>query len=80
MFQTEEDGQQKEEEISNVPSELSTPVSLKQKEKDNRDAEKKKKKKKKKSKSASLPEAGSELPDDYVEKHNEDIIDNPFDP
>jgi hypothetical protein len=80
LFQTEEDGKQEEEEISNIPSELSTPISLMQKKKSDEDAEKKKKKKKKKSKSAKLPEAGSELADDYVEKHNEDLIENPFDP
>jgi hypothetical protein len=48
--------------------------------KSDQDVEKKKKKKKKKSKSANLPEAGSELADDYIEKHNEDPIENPFDP
>jgi hypothetical protein len=48
--------------------------------KSDQDVEKKKKKKKKKSKSANLPEAGSELADDYIEEHNEDPIENPFDP
>ncbi|KAI8992501.1 Argonaute siRNA chaperone complex subunit Arb1-domain-containing protein [Pilobolus umbonatus] len=43
-------------------------------------AEKKKKKNKKKKKSAKLPEAGTELHDDYAEKYAEDVIDNPFDP
>lgn len=45
------------------------------------DADKeKKKKRKKKAKTANLPEAGSEIPDDYVEKHSEDVIEDPFDP
>jgi hypothetical protein len=35
-------------------------------------AKKKKKKKKRKPKTAGLPEAGSTIPDDYVEKYNED--------
>ncbi|CEJ03810.1 hypothetical protein RMCBS344292_17787 [Rhizopus microsporus] len=63
---------------SEMPEDLSTPVSLTQQ---NRQAtEQQKKKKKKKSKASNLPEAGSELPDDYVEKYQEDLIDNPFDP
>jgi hypothetical protein len=62
-----------------MPVGLSTPVSLMQKKKTDADNEKKKKRKKK-SKTANLPEAGSEIADDYVEKHAEDIIDNPFDP
>jgi hypothetical protein len=74
------DGQQVEQEIDNKPAELSTPVSLMQKKKTEVDAEKKKKKGKKKSKTANLPEAGSELTDDYKEKHAEDFIENPFDP
>lgn len=36
------------------------------------DTPKKKKKKKRKPKTAGLPEAGSTIPDDYVEKYNED--------
>lgn len=75
-----QDGEQLEEEIDVMPSELSTPVSLMQKKKTDLDNEKKKKKKKKKSKTANLPEAGTELADDYVEKHSEDVIENPFDP
>ncbi|KAG2204090.1 hypothetical protein INT46_011102 [Mucor plumbeus] len=74
-----DDGEQIEEEIPKL-DELSTPISLKQASKNDQDVEKKKKKKKKKSKTANLPEAGSELADDYVEKHTEDIIDDPFDP
>ncbi|ORE01155.1 hypothetical protein BCV72DRAFT_83581 [Rhizopus microsporus var. microsporus] len=66
------------EETSEMPKDLSTPVSLTQQ---NRQAAEQQKKKKKKKKSKSkLPEAGSELPDDYVEKYQEDLIDNPFDP
>lgn len=75
-----EDGAQLEEEIDVMPTELSTPVSLMQKKKTDQDNEKKKKKRKKKSKTANLPEAGTELADDYVEKHAEDVIENPFDP
>lgn len=41
---------------------------------------KKKKKKKKMSKTADLPEAGSAIPDDYVEKFSEDPEDDPFNP
>lgn len=74
-----EDGEQIEQEIPRL-DELSTPISLKQASKNDQDVEKKKKKKKKKSKTANLPEAGSELADDYVEKHAEDVIDDPFDP
>jgi hypothetical protein len=40
----------------------------------------KKKKKKKKAKTADLPEAGSAIPDDYVEKYNEDPENDPFNP
>ncbi|ORZ15319.1 Argonaute complex, subunit Arb1 [Absidia repens] len=40
----------------------------------------KKKKKKKKSKTANLPEAGSALADDYQEKYNEDVIEDPYEP
>ncbi|KAI7867901.1 Argonaute siRNA chaperone complex subunit Arb1-domain-containing protein [Mucor mucedo] len=75
-----EDGAQLEEEIDVMPTELSTPISLMQKKKTDQDNEKKKKKRKKKSKTANLPEAGTELPDDYVEKHAEDVVENPFDP
>ncbi|KAL0073547.1 Argonaute siRNA chaperone complex subunit Arb1-domain-containing protein [Phycomyces blakesleeanus] len=60
----------------NMPTNLSTPVSLRQGEA----TEKKKKKKKKKSKTANLPEAGTELKDDYQEKYTEDPVDDPFDP
>lgn len=72
--------EQPEEEIVPMPAELATPISLMQKKKTDEDKEKKKKKKKKKSKTANLPEAGTELLDDYVEKHAEDVIENPFDP
>ncbi|EIE79608.1 hypothetical protein RO3G_04313 [Rhizopus delemar RA 99-880] len=61
-----------------MPSELSTPVSLAQQNKVA--SEQKKKKKKRKRKTANLPEAGVDLPDDYVEKHQEDILEDPFDP
>ncbi|KAL7314236.1 hypothetical protein PS15m_005834 [Mucor circinelloides] len=74
-----EDGQQVDEEIPST-NELSTPISLKQANKNEQNEEKKKKKKKKKGKTASLPEAGSELPDDYVEKKPEDPIEDPFSP
>lgn len=72
--------EQPEEEIVPMPADLATPISLMQKKKTDEDKEKKKKKKKKKSKTANLPEAGTELLDDYVEKHAEDVIENPFDP
>jgi uncharacterized small protein (DUF1192 family) len=75
-----QDGEQLEEEIDVMSAELSTPISLMQKKNSELGNEKKKKKKKKKSKNANLPEAGTELPDDYVEKHAEDVIENPFDP
>ncbi|KAI9265543.1 Argonaute complex, subunit Arb1 [Helicostylum pulchrum] len=74
------DGEQKEQEIQKLPAQLSTPVGLKQIEKTDADKEKKKKKRKKKAKTANLPEAGTEIPDDYVEKHSEDVIEDPFDP
>lgn len=74
-----EDGQQVDEEIPST-NELSTPISLKQANKNEQNEEKKKKKKKKKGKTANLPEAGSELPDDYVEKKPEDPIEDPFSP
>ncbi|KAI7858381.1 Argonaute siRNA chaperone complex subunit Arb1-domain-containing protein [Circinella umbellata] len=57
-----------------MPNGLSTPVNVTSSEKP------KKKKKKKKSKTAGLPEAGTELADDYKEKYNEDVLDNPYDP
>jgi hypothetical protein len=60
-----------------MPSELSTPVSLAQQNKVA--SEQKKKKKKRKSKTANLPEAGVDLPDDYIEKYQEDILEDPFD-
>ncbi|KAI8382297.1 Argonaute siRNA chaperone complex subunit Arb1-domain-containing protein [Blakeslea trispora] len=72
----DQDGEQLEEEIITMPSELATPISLAKADND----KKKKKKKKKKSKSANLPEAGADLADDYVEKHAEDVIDDPFNP
>ena len=74
------DGEQQEEEIEIMPQELSTPISLMQKKKTDEDNERKRKKRKKKSKTANLPEAGSELADDYVEKHADDVIDDPYDP
>ncbi|KAI9281834.1 Argonaute siRNA chaperone complex subunit Arb1-domain-containing protein [Sporodiniella umbellata] len=67
------------QEETEMPSELSTPVSLSQKNQVVT-AEKKKKKKKKKSKTANLPEAGSALADDYVEHNQEDAFEDPFDP
>ncbi|KAI8977402.1 Argonaute siRNA chaperone complex subunit Arb1-domain-containing protein [Mycotypha africana] len=72
--------QQQEEEIADLPRELATPVSLGKTNKTAQNGEKKKKKKKKKSKTANLPEAGSEIPDDYQEHNNEDVIENPYDP
>lgn len=68
-----------EEEVleDEMPSELSTPVSLAQQNKVA--SEQKKKKKKRKSKTANLPEAGVDLPDDYIEKYQEDILEDPFD-
>ncbi|KAI8328689.1 Argonaute siRNA chaperone complex subunit Arb1-domain-containing protein [Choanephora cucurbitarum] len=72
-----QDGEQVEETIPSMPTELATPISLTQQAKSD---DKKKKKKKKKSKSTNLPEAGTELADDYVEKHAEDVIEDPFDP
>lgn len=63
-----------------MPAELATPISLMQKKKTEEDKEKKKKKRKKKSKTANLPEAGSEFTENYVEKHAEDFVENPFDP
>lgn len=60
-----------------MPGSSSTPVSLTTQ---NGQTTEQKKKKKKKKKSAKLPEAGSEIPDDYVEKYQEDLIANPFDP
>ncbi|KAF1806652.1 Argonaute siRNA chaperone complex subunit Arb1-domain-containing protein [Mucor lusitanicus] len=77
MPHTTEDGQQVDEEIPAI-NELSTPISLKQANKAEENGEKKKKKRKKKGKTANLPEAGSELPDDYVEKKPEDPIEDPF--
>ncbi|KAI7903749.1 Argonaute siRNA chaperone complex subunit Arb1-domain-containing protein [Cokeromyces recurvatus] len=79
LLEEDEDGQQIEEDIAYVPTGLATPVSVIQKNKTEQQKEKKKKKKKK-SKTSNLPEAGSELPDDYVEKHPEDLIDDPYDP
>ncbi|KAI7886731.1 hypothetical protein K492DRAFT_140101 [Lichtheimia hyalospora FSU 10163] len=64
-----------EESGSNMPTGLSTPVDVV-----SSNQPKKKKKKKKKSKTANLPEAGSEIPDNYQEKYNEDVMDNPYDP
>lgn len=69
-----------EEEEEDMPKELSTPVSLMQRKKTDQDNEKKRKKRKKKSKTANLPEAGSEMADDCVETHAEDVIEDPFDP
>ena len=68
-----------EEEVleDEMPSELSTPVSLAQQNKVA--SEQKKKKNKRKSKTANLPEAGVDLPDDYIEKYQEDILEDPFD-
>lgn len=66
-----------EQQADAMPSDLSTPVSLMQGAAEN---SKKKKKKKKKSKTAGLPEAGSALDDNYKEKFDEDIIENPYDP
>ncbi|KAI8138685.1 Argonaute siRNA chaperone complex subunit Arb1-domain-containing protein [Fennellomyces sp. T-0311] len=57
-----------------LPEGLSTPVNV------TPESKPKKKKKKKKSKTANLPEAGSELADDYEEKYKEDVIENPYDP
>ena len=45
-----------------------------------REQPKKKKKKKRKAKTADLPEAGSAIPDDFVEKYNEDPENDPFNP
>ncbi|KAI8647791.1 Argonaute siRNA chaperone complex subunit Arb1-domain-containing protein [Parasitella parasitica] len=74
------DGEQVEEEIPQL-NELSTPVSLQQARRDDENVEKKKKKKKKKkSKTSKLPEAGTDLADDYVEQNNEDVIEDPFSP
>lgn len=78
MSNSTEDGQQVDEKISAI-NELSTPISLKQANRTEENGEKKKKKKKK-GKTANLPEAGSELPDDYVEKKPEDPIEDPFSP
>ncbi|KAI8584424.1 hypothetical protein K450DRAFT_219798 [Umbelopsis ramanniana AG] len=44
------------------------------------EVKKKPKKKKRKAKTANLPEAGSIIPDDYVEKYNEDPENDPFNP
>ncbi|KAI9282145.1 Argonaute siRNA chaperone complex subunit Arb1-domain-containing protein [Umbelopsis sp. AD052] len=44
------------------------------------EVKKKPKKKKRKAKTANLPEAGSNIPDDYVEKYNEDPENDPFNP
>jgi hypothetical protein len=44
------------------------------------EGKKKQKKKKRKAKTANLPEAGSSIPDDYVEKYNEDPENDPFNP
>lgn len=72
-----ETAENQEQESPNMPSDLSTPVSLMQSAAENA---KKKKKKKKRSKTAGLPEAGSALDDSYKEKFDEDIIENPYDP
>ncbi|KAI9480668.1 MAG: hypothetical protein EXX96DRAFT_501784, partial [Benjaminiella poitrasii] len=77
--ETTEDGQQVEEEIAPMPTGLATPISVMQQKMSEQQKEKRRSKKKKKSKTAKLPEAGSELADDYVEKHAEDLIDDPFD-
>ncbi|KAI7868773.1 Argonaute siRNA chaperone complex subunit Arb1-domain-containing protein [Spinellus fusiger] len=58
-----------------MPEHLSTPVSVRQVQSE----EKKKKKRKKKSKTADLPEAGSEIADDYKEKYEEDLVEDPYD-
>lgn len=74
---TDNDNEQAAEESgSSMPTGLSTPVDVVS----SNLPKKKKKKKKKKSKTANLPEAGSEIPDNYQEKYNEDVIDNPYDP
>ncbi|KAI9245220.1 Argonaute siRNA chaperone complex subunit Arb1-domain-containing protein [Phascolomyces articulosus] len=67
-------GEQDQANNEGIPHGLSTPVNVTPAEKP------KKKKKKKKSKTAGLPEAGSELADDYQEKYDEDVLENPYDP
>ncbi|KAI8096365.1 Argonaute siRNA chaperone complex subunit Arb1-domain-containing protein [Halteromyces radiatus] len=77
----DEDGEESDDNNSNdkdsqdgvVPNNLMIPFS-------GSGEKKKKKKKKKKSKTANLPEAGTDLPDDYQEKYTEDIVENPYDP
>lgn len=71
------DGEQVEQEIETMPAELATLIGIRQQTR--AEANGQKKKKKKKSKTANLPEAGTALDDDYVEKHTEDVIENPFD-
>ncbi|KAI9306881.1 Argonaute complex, subunit Arb1 [Cunninghamella echinulata] len=46
----------------------------------NNTTEKKKKKRKKRSKTSKLPEAGSEITEDYKEKYDEDAVEDPYDP
>ncbi|KAF7730682.1 hypothetical protein EC973_001631 [Apophysomyces ossiformis] len=76
-FQNEEGSEQPEAELStSMPADLSTPVSLRQGTSDEK--KKKKKSKKKKSKTAGLPDAGSEMTDDYKEKYDEDVIEDPY--
>ncbi|KAI8097838.1 Argonaute siRNA chaperone complex subunit Arb1-domain-containing protein [Gilbertella persicaria] len=76
-----EDEEHLEQEIPEMPKELATPISLaKQTKAELAGEKKKKKKKKKKGKTADLPEAGTDLADDYIEKHSEDLIEDPFDP
>lgn len=74
------DGEQVEEEIQPMPDNLATPISIAQVKKSEKEGEKKKKRKKKKSKGSNLPEAGSEIADDYQEPLAEDAIEDPFDP
>lgn len=71
------DDEQVEQEIETMPTELATLIGIRQQTR--AEANGQKKKKKKKSKTANLPEAGTALDDDYVEKHTEDVIENPFD-
>ncbi|ORX62229.1 hypothetical protein DM01DRAFT_1331682 [Hesseltinella vesiculosa] len=70
-----------------IPEGLSTPASVMLKDDattstDNNnpnDPKPEKKKKRKKKKNKNLPEAGTDLPDDYEERYKEDLVTNPFD-